>query len=149
MAQATTGMSWRDAEIEIGTDGASWTDISGFSNTLTPGGGARNVGEFYTCEGDTAIIKAGKRGPLDYTVKVLYTEGTGDPFETVRGVYEAGTAFYLQWSPGGGDVGDFQFTTAEGVVTNAPYPGGDPAPGDPIAFEFTVRVPSVTKAVVA
>lgn len=151
MPQTTSQMSFVDAEIEYSDDGAAWTDISGFANQLTVSGGDRNSGEVYTALGDEPLLAAGKRTPLEITVMVVYTEATADPFETVRADYETngGQDAYIRWSPGGGDSGDSQFTSGKGIITSFGYPQGPVEPGDPLTVEFTVKVPDITKAVVA
>lgn len=149
MAQTSDSMSFKDCKIEISTNGTTWTDISGFANALGINGGERQVGEVFTFDGDTAIIRGGKRSPLEITVKAVYTEGASDPFETVRTAYEAGSALYVRWSPQGGQSGEFQFTSDSGIVTSAPYPVGESGSADVVLFEFTVKTSKVTKSVVA
>jgi len=147
--QTTGGFSFKEVEVGISTNGSSWTDISGFAAGVSAGGGDRQTGEVYTFDGDTAIITSGKREPLEVTVKAVYTEGGSDPFEVIRAAYEAGSSLYVRWSPKGGDASEFMFTSAVGVVTNAPYPVGESGSGDPTMFEFTVKVASITKSVIA
>lgn len=149
MAQTTGGLSFKEVEVGISTNGSSWTDTSGFAASVEIGGGDRQTGEVYTFDGDTAIITSGKREPLEVTIKVVYTEGGSDPFEVVRAAYEAGSSLYVRWSPKGGETGEFMFTSSAGVVTNAPYPTGEAGSGDPTMIEFTVKVASITKSVVA
>ena len=149
MAQTTDAISFKNVKVEVSTDGTTWTDISGFANSVEIGGGDRQTGEVYTFDGDTAIITTGKREPLEITVKAVYTEGANDPFEVVRAAYEGGTSLYVRWSPKGGTTGDFQFESDAGYVTNAIYPQGEAGSGDPVVVEFTVKTPKVTKGVVA
>ena len=149
MAQTEGGMSFVDCKVETSTDGAAWTDVSGFGAGIAPSGGARQSGEAYTFDGDTAIIKGGKREPLEITVRAAYTEGGSDPFEVVRAVYEAGSDFYVRYSPLGGDSSEFLFTSDAGIVTSAPYPSGEAGSGDPTLFEFVLKTPAVTKSAVA
>lgn len=148
MAQTTNGISMKDCKLEGSTNGSTWADISGFAASIETDGGDRQTGEDYTFDGDTAIITKGKREPIDLTAKVVYTEGASDPFEAVRAAYEAGTPYYLRWSPKGGGLSTFQYTTPAGVVTSFPYPGGEAGSADPVMIEFTLKVPYVTKAAV-
>ena len=150
MTQSTGGLSFVDAEIRISTDGNSYSDISGFANPLTVSGGERNFGEFFTADGDTPVLKAGKRGSLNVAVVILYTEGTGDPTELLRGYYEAagGTGVYIDWSPKGGDATEFRYETSVGVLLTPTYPSGDPESGDPVELEFSIQVASIAKAVI-
>jgi len=149
MAQTTGGISFKSNKIEISTNGTTWADISGFANSVSVDGGDRQTGEAYTYDGDTAIIAIGKREPVEVTVRVVYTEGTGDPFETVRAAYEGGTNLYVRWSPKGGTAGNFQFATGAGYVTAFGYPVGEAGSGDPVLVEFTVMAASITKSAVA
>lgn len=151
MTQDTGGISFVDAEIRISTDGNSYTDISGFANTLTVSGGERNFGEFFTADGDTPVLRAGKRASLNVAVVILYTEATTDPVEKLRGYYEAdgGTPVYVDWSPKGGDNTEFRYETAAGILITPLYPGGDPETGDLVQVEFSVQVATITKAVIS
>lgn len=148
MAQTTDQNTFVDAHIEFSDDGSAWDDISGFSSEIALSGGDRNSGEVYTAEGDTPIIGAGKRTPIDVEVTVVYTEGTADPFETVRALYETdgGGDAYLQWVPRGDTVGNFMFTTGKGIITSFMYPNGPVEPGDPQTVKFTLKVPAIAKS---
>lgn len=149
MAQTTDAVSFRNCKIEMSTNGSTWTNISGFANSISVEGGERNIGEFFTFDGDTPILTAGKRGAFDLTAKVVYTEGASDPYEVFRAAYEAATDFYLRWSPKGGTSGQFMFTTGKGIITTPAYPGGEASSPDAIAFEFKIKVLTITKSVVA
>jgi hypothetical protein len=148
MAQTTSGMSPTNMYVGVSTDGNSWVDVSGFANSVEISGGERETGNAYTFDGDTAIIKAGKRGPLTVTVRGVYTE-TADKFydETVD-AYTAGSSFYVRWSPGGGDSGDLGFTTSAGIVKNNPYPGGATDDATPVMVELVLECASVTEAAI-
>lgn len=150
MAQDTGGMSFVDAEIRISADGDTYTDISGFANTLTVSGGERNFGEFFTADGDTPVLRAGKRVSLNVTVVILYTEGTADPTEVLRGYYETagGSDLYVDWSPAGGDSTEFRYETSAGILLSPTYPSGDPEPGDPLSIEFSVQCATITKSAI-
>ena len=149
MAQTTDGFSIKDAKVEISTDGSSWTNVSGFSAGISVGGGQRNLAEEYTHDGDTAIITAGKRAPIDVTFKAIYTEGGSDPYETMRAVYEAGSDFYIRFSAKAGASGDFLYTSPAGKIQNLAYPQGDSNAADPLTVEAVIRVASLTKSVIA
>lgn len=149
MAQATNQITLRAESIEISNNGSTWTDISGFANSIGIGGGERNVGEFHTADGDTPVLGAGKRSSLELTVRILYTEGVSDPFATVLSAYENATPLYVRYSPLGGQATENMFTSSAGIVKTHPYPQGEVQAGDPTAIEFTVQVASITKSVVS
>jgi hypothetical protein len=148
MVQAS-GISLADALVEISENGSTWTDISGWAASVSPGPSVRKYGLAYTHEGDTAIITTGKREPVDAVVNIVYTEGTGDPFEVVRQAHENNTDLYARWSPQGGSAGDFQFSTGAARVTEYNPPPTEAESGDPVTVNFTVTAPSFTKSVVA
>lgn len=149
MAQATNQVTLRAESIEISTNGSDWTDISGFANSVGIGGGDREIGEFFTAEGDTPVLGAGKRASLELTVKILYTEGVGDPYATVLSAYENAADLYVRFSPKGGDSGENMFTSDAGFVSNAVYPQGEVQSGDPVPIEFITKTPKLTKSEVA
>lgn len=149
MAQTTGALSWRNSKVEISSNGSDWTDISGFENAIEGAEQARMTGEAYTSDGDTAVITAGKREPMELTCTFLYTEGGSDPFEVVRALFEAGTKMYMRWSPLGGASTTFMYTTPAAFISNFVYPQGEAGSADPVPGGFTLKVPSITKSVVS
>jgi len=149
MAQTTAAISFADVKLEGSPDGSTWTDFSGFASSVSVDGGERATGIVYTFDGDTAILRSAKRGPLTVTVNIAYTEGAAGPTEVIRAIYEAGSDYYLRWSPKGGDSSEFLYTTAAGVVKNPLYPGGEAESGDPVMVGVVLETPSVTKSAVA
>lgn len=149
MTQATGAVSFRNCAIELSTDNTNWSNISGWSNSISIDGGDRQVGEFFTLDGDTPILTPGKRNSFDLTTKVVYTEGASDPYTTFLSAYEGGTPLYLRWAPKGLTAGNFQFTTGPCIVTTPAYPTGEAGSPDAVAFEFKLKVLTVAKGVVA
>jgi len=150
MAQTMGQIPLACGVLETSTDAATWYDVSGSAMSLVPSEQARNVGEGYTLEGDVAVIAGGKRQPIDLVVQVIYTESDTEAYERARAVHETacGGAYYIRWSPGGGDVGDDRLTSGKGVVSSFQYPQMDATAGGPIIAGYTVRVPSVTTAAI-
>jgi hypothetical protein len=149
MAQTTAGISWKDCKFEGSPDNSNWADFSGFASSITADGGERATGVKYTFDGDVAILRSAKRGPLTVTVNIVYTEGAAGPTEVIRAIYEAGSDYYLRWSPKGGDQAEFLFTTDAGVVKNPLYPGGEAESGDPVMVDIVLETPKITKSAVA
>jgi len=139
-------MSFAAAYIGMSTDGSAWVEISGYAGMVSVDGGERITGAAYTADGDTAIIKAGKRAPLTVTARVVYTEISNEGYDEANDAYEAGSAFYLRWSPGGGASGDLGYTTSSGIIKQPVYPAGDVESGDPITVELVVECASVTES---
>lgn len=151
MAQTTGSLSWANSKIEISKDaGTTWVDISGFTNSIAVDGGERATSEFFTATGDIPIVTAGKRGLLEITAKCVYTEdATNAPFIIVHEASEAQTALMIRWSPKGGAVGNFRFTSSAGQVTKPVYPQGAADSADAIPVEFTIKCGSITKTTIA
>jgi len=150
MTQITGSLSFANVKLEVSNDGfsADTKDISGALAAVTVSGGDRQLAEEYTADGDTAIITAGKRDPVEVTCRIVYTEGATDAFEHVRTEFEPGDAYYVRWSPKGGAGGDFRFTSDAGKIRSMGYPQGEVSGGAPMMFEFTVRTPKLTKAAI-
>jgi hypothetical protein len=146
MTQTTGGYAATDAKVEISSNGSTWVDISGVTNSVKPGKGTRMRGTRWTHEGDTAILTSGKRNTIPIDVSVIASEGTADPFETVRTAFEANTPLYLRWSPKGGTTGEFIFTTDPGYV-DMDYPPTDAEDAKPNVISFTLETPKITKSV--
>lgn len=143
MSQTTDGMSFIEAEVFVSADGVTWTDAGGFAASVAVAGGDRATGEQATYDGDTPIVKAGKRASVDLTCRYVYTEEVADPFEIVRAQYETEKGpLYVQYSPKDG----FWYKTGLGIITSFLYPGGEAESGDVVMGEFVVKCAAMTKA---
>ena len=105
---------------------------------------------------------------MEIEISYVYTEGGSDPFEVLRPIYEAATAYYFRWTVKAATTGNFRFTTPACYITSFGYPeieaenvlsksivrhktfhlptimaenAGDPVPGS-----LTIRPGYVTKA---
>ena len=149
MAQTTDGLSLVDCKIETSLNGSVWADRSGFSNSVEVDGGDRAIGETHTASGDTPIVTKGKRAARSIKIKAVYTEGASDVFEDVRAAYEAGSLYYVRYSPKGGSTGNFMFTSDPGYIESFKMPSGEFGDGAAAMIEFTVKTAKITKSVVA
>lgn len=152
MAQTTGAVANACAKVEISTDNVSWTDISGVAQSVTDTEQTRMSGEAYTFSGEGAIVKSGKKEPLELSFSIVYTETDAEGYEQVRAVFETATCspnFYVRWSPRGGNADDEQITSGAGVVTAFTYPMVDATQGGPIITGFTVKVGNLTTTIVS
>lgn len=143
MTQTSNAFSWANCVISLSTNGSVWTDVSGFSNSVEVDGGERAVSEFFTVDGDTPILTAGKRSLLEITLKAVYTEAGSDPFALGLAAYEAGSALYIKWVP---KSGGYTYTSSAGIVASPVYPSGAADSADAIATELVLKVASITKS---
>lgn len=158
MAQTTTAQPRSNYQIEVSTDGSTWTDISGSSNQVNPSGGDQMYGEQHTAAGNAPTITAThKTGAITLTCNILYTETAGEAFQVVWARYE-GTAktIYFRYTPGGGDTGDERYTATNNAGTaiavpiiNCLPPATDAGSGDPAMASFTIVTPKLTQAVIS
>lgn len=150
MAQTSTAFSARNAVVYISTDGSSWTNISGSSQSVTAGDGTRLTGTAHTFDGDGPIIAAGKLDAQESTIAILYTETSGEAYETARAAFVAASStLYVRVDPLGATTGNFRHTTGKGVITAFPqFAEIDASSGDPMMIEFTVQHGGWTKSAV-
>lgn len=149
MAQTTGAISFKACKVETSPDNSDWTDRSGFASAVSIDGGERITATKATFDGDTLILRSAKRATLTITVNLVYTEGGSDPTEEIRAIYEAGSDFYVRWSPKGGDSAEFLYTTDAGVVKQPLYPGGEAESPDIVMANLVLETPAVTKSAVA
>lgn len=144
MAQTTTGMSFVAAYVFCSPDGTTWTDVSGHGASIAQTGGDRMAGEVNTFDGDLPIVKGGKKGSLDLTVRFVYTEDADDPFDVARTAHE-GTdpEFWVQYRAKSG--GNW-FKTGSGIITKLDYPQGEAGDGAVVMSEFVVKCTGLTEA---
>jgi triacylglycerol esterase/lipase EstA (alpha/beta hydrolase family) len=126
-----------------------FTDISGYNNKIEPGEITREAGEVFTYSGDVAIIKSGKRKPLDIKFSFVYTEEATGPFKMIYDRAVAGSSIWVRWAPKGNASPNYQYTSDEGIITAFSFPKGDPDKGEPVMCDFTLKVPQVTEAAIA
>lgn len=152
MAQTTAAVATACAAVWVSNDGVTFTNISGATQSITGGAQSRITGEAYTFDGETAIVKAGKREPMESEVVIIYTETDAEVYQQVRARFEAAgcnSPLYLRYSPRGGVADDEQLTSGAGVLTSFTYPDVDASAGGPILGGFTVRHPGFTTTIIA
>jgi hypothetical protein len=149
MAQITGAMSARIAKIEYSTNYSTYTDMSGGANSIKVDGGDRNSGEAWTFDGDFPIITVGKLNPAEITIKSLYVDSSVAHYPIVAGMKNNATPMNVRWAYDTDTTGGWRFTTATGYVIDAKPPEAQAEPGDPLAFEWTVKAPGIAEAVIA
>jgi hypothetical protein len=152
MAQTTDQVSQGCGKLEISYDNVTWTDISGVSQSVTDTSQTKMSGEVYTLDGNGPLIGGGKFEPMELTVAIVYTETDAEGYEIIRERFETAgcdVAFYLRWSPRGGNAGDEQLTTGNSRLTEFTYPAMDASAGGPILAGFKLKAGYVTTTIVA
>lgn len=121
MTQTTGAVTAIDAKLEYSADGTNWTDMSGVSNRVTPGGGERGVTETGTLGTEQPIVSVGRRGRVTLDIVILYTETDSDPFHVLYDTYYmAKTPIYFRMAPRGGQANEYLFTGGPGYITKMP-----------------------------
>jgi len=151
MPQTTSAFSNACAAVQISLDGATWTDISGSTQSVTGTEQTKMSGEAYTFDGLGPIVKGGKFEPLEVTFTIVYTEVLIEAYEIARAVFEqAGCEIevYARWSPAGGGVGT-SWLQINGPIVTFTYPEVDASTATPIMAAFVVKTGVVTTVTVA
>jgi hypothetical protein len=152
MAQTTGAVANACAKVWISTDNITYTDISGVAQSVADTEQTRISGEAYTFTGEGAIVKSGKKEPLELTFTIVYSETDAEAYQVVRQLFETATCspnFYVRWSPRGGAADDEQITSGAGVITAFTYPPADATQGGPIITGFKVKVGDLTTTIIA
>ena len=145
MAQSTTAISGKDLAVEQSVDGSTWVDVSGEATKISVSGGERITGSVHTADGDTPILKAGKRNPITVTLEAVYTETGDEAYDDANDAYEGASAHYLRWFPAGTTAANLKYTTAAGIVKNPVYPDIDPSSGDPVLVTIVLETTLITE----
>jgi hypothetical protein len=149
MAQITGAMSGRIAKIEYSTNFSTYTDLSGGANSINVDGGDRQSGETYTFDGDKAVIGVGKLEPAELTIRSLYVDSSAGHFAVISAMKNNATPMNVRFAYDTDTTGSWRFTADTGYVISCKPPQAEAGPGDPLAFEWTVKVPGLAEAVVA
>ena len=148
------GVSLSEVAVVYAEPGDSlYVDIGAYASTIEPGGQERASGEAYVFGKDVAILTTGKRGLIDLTMSMIYTEDASDFFEICRLAFEANSDVCFAYSPKGGsytnatpadettDVNSadrWYYIDAARVLSYTP-PNGDASSGNPLMASVTVR----------
>ena len=147
MSNCPDGISAVDVALEVSTDGATYTDISGEGNTIEPGEQTRMVGSAFSFDCDTAIITSGKREELEVAVNVIYTEETGEAFDLLELAFVANDNVWLRWYPQGKLNPNYQFDVVKGILSSFQSPQIDAGSADPLLAAFTVTANEIVRSV--
>lgn len=152
MAQTTNAVAMSCGQVEISSDGVSYTDISGETQSMTPGAQTLMSGEAYTLDGDTPIVRGGKREPMESEFVIVYTEADAEAYEQARAIFEAsdcGNVIYIRYSPQGGAANQEQLSSGQGTIISFTYPPVNAGEAGPILAGFTVKHNGFTTTIVA
>lgn len=152
MAQTTGGITQACGQVEISSDGVTYIDISGVTQSFTPGAQTVISAEAYTLDGDTAIVRGGKREPMESEFVIVYTEVDAEGYEQARAIFESsncGNDAWVRYSPQGGDANEEQLTSGQGTIISFTYPPLDASGGGPIVCGFTIKHNGFTTTIVA
>lgn len=152
MPQTTAATAGVECDVEISTNGSTWLNLSGSITMVEVPEQERMTGVGYVFEGDVGTVTSGKRVPVEVRVTGLYTEESGEAYESIRTHFQApgGTRIYFRYSPLGiGEAGRKVFTasndgtTAGAVVVNKlKLPDPNAGAADPLPFFWTMLVPA-------
>jgi len=147
MPRTTEGLSFVAADVEVSQDGLTWIDLAPYGSSIAVSGGDRAVGVANVFDDERPIVKAGKKEPQVLTIRYVYTEEAGGPFESMRTWDDAeGGIIYARYWPKGKVAGNFRFGTGSSIITSFLDPAGEAGPGDIVMGEIQVTTEELTKA---
>lgn len=150
------GMSSCAVCVEITDDGGTtWDDVSDDVTVITPGEGTRQTGEAFVFGEDLALVVFGKRDPLDWVLRGVYTEGTAttDVWNTLYTSWSTtcGGTLGVRYAPLGCATTSqvFALPPATAKVTSITPPLVDAGSPDVLMYEATVHANTFTWATYA
>jgi len=146
MVQTTSAQVLADSVIQISTDNATWTDISGDMNSFEPSGGDRKAGALHSLYGDVPVIRAGKPAEVTVKIKAFYTETAGETTALIQALYLANTPTYLRQRPKGTLATYWQFTGL-GYWLTPVFPKSDSENDKPVVLELVWKGASLIQSV--
>jgi len=146
MAQTTGAVTGAASTISVKINAAAtFTDISGSTQSIDAPTSTRITGEAYTLEGDIALTTVGKREPVEVTVNVIYTEVSTEAFLLLQDAFVNNHTCQLKWLPKGTGSGNDDYTTAtDSRITSLQYAPIDASGAGPIMCQFVVRSSAIT-----
>ena len=147
MSATTGGWTGRNFEIELSTDGSSWTSWKSHSNKVSDASGKRPGGAVKVSGQDYPIVSTGIRDEVTPKFTFVRTETAGEPWALVKTAFEADSLLYVRWSPKGGSTGQKRYACS-GYVTDCPYPAPDATNTTVQLFEFAMICDTVTESTI-
>ena len=141
----TNAITFKNCRVEYSTNGTVYTLVNAEGTAVEVGDASRVTSDVYAFDSDTALVLAGKREPVDVTVRLLYTDA--DPFDTLLSEFVNANTLYIRWSPKGGTSGTKQYT-ASGPITTITFPQGEASSPDPVAVSVTIRAAEIAQTTV-
>lgn len=143
----STPTTFKNAKVELSTDGTNWTDVSVDANMVTVDG-------FDLETEGTPVFGQGKRlqtvGNFELgtvTVRALYAESTNSAWGLANTAFEGRSAIYVRFSPKGGTTGQYRFTSDAGYVKSPVWPSGE-ANASAIMPEISIETPWLTQSTI-
>jgi len=138
MPTGENGLSY----VGFGTDGTVWTSLGAYAASLRPSGGQRNIGAFQNFDDEyPTVVTPGKMEPYEFTLRLLYTYGTTEPYAMLRALHLAGSQVYLRWSY---NAATASYYKAQGYMRDVPLPEADSESATPLAVDVVFRPATIT-----
>ena len=138
---------FHDCYVQVSTDGASWTDLSGSATVEIPAGsGRRPTAALYPYGADAPTVVPGRRDPLTLIITNDYADAARDA--TIWTAYETAGAFYVRFAPRGNATANFLYTSDAGLVVTPPVPEGQRHSGTVVLNRFTFEATKFTKSTI-
>jgi len=160
MAQTTGNLPQGQCQVEVSTNGSSWTDISGSVASVTTGAGEQMTGEQHTFDGQFPIVTgSGKMAATTAEFSIVYTETASEAFTIVYDRFKDGGAgtIYVRYSPAGGQSTESRFFASDDAgsaeaavpIVSCLPPAADASAGDAIMASFSVIAPQFKQETIA
>ena len=151
-----SGMSACLQCVEMTTDGGTtWNDVTDDVSVVTMGARTRMMGVGYVLGEDVGLVTAGKLEPVDWTIRGLYTEGTGTT-DVWNALYTAqstacGAMLAIRTAPLGCATTSqvFALPALTSQVSSLTPPMGDAASPNPLVYEAVLHANTFTWATYA
>lgn len=148
MSKTVGALSAKNVKLEVSPDNATWINISGSSNAITPSGGKAKTGEMNVFGDSAPVTVMGNSDPVELTIVAIYTEVDEEAVDVMGDAYTAGVSYYLRYSPKGGASGTWMFTSDEGNFIQAVTPEVNADDTKPVTVKAVFRCGKMTKSVV-
>lgn len=146
MTRTSEAISMVAADVEVSQDNATWVDLGPYGSTVGISGGDRRTGEINVFDDERPIVKAGKKASQVMTIRYVYTEEVGGPFETIRDWDDTeGGVIYARYWPEGKAASNFIFRTGKAILTSFLDPGGEAGSGEVVVCEITITMEELSK----
>ena len=142
MATTADAITGQATVVSLKVGSAAYVDISGSTSIVDAPTSSKMIADVKSYGSTRNIFLAGDEEAIDITVNVIYTETSGEAFQTCAAAYAANDTVQLKWVL---VASGNSYESSPGIIKSIVYPTGDPNSAGPLIAAIVIRTGGITR----